>query len=242
MTPFNLAGYTADAAPAAPGTTNQFTAYVDRSTGLWSWILNGGSAQSAMNLAAQNAGTDYTTDLEEEAHASEHAENAADELLVENLGTACTVGQLVVSDGAGRLDCARLPVSVVVEVFGRTTNTATGDGAAWFVVPDSLDGYDLTGVKAQVYQAGTTGTLSVDLARCDLVAIGNACSGAVGDMLSTNLTIDSGEGRSTTAAAAAVIDTGVDDIDVDDVIRIDVDGVHSTPAKGLQLVLTFTGP
>jgi hypothetical protein len=248
--PFNLTGYTDDAAPSAPGVTNQFTMYVDRSSGLLSWLINGASAQAALTVGAQNAGTDVTADLEEETHASEHLENAADEILVENLGTACAPGEAPVSDGSGGLDCAEVgggsggssEYSVVIEVFGALTNTATGDGAAWFSAPDSLDGYNLTGVKAKVYQAGTTGTLNVDLARCDLVATGNACSGTVDDMLSTNLTIDSGEGRSATAAAAAVIDASFDDIDVDDVIRIDVDAVHSTPAKGLQLILTFEVP
>ena len=46
-------------------------------------------------------------DVEEEAHAAEHAENAADELLAENLGTACANGYVVESDGAGGLRCAQ---------------------------------------------------------------------------------------------------------------------------------------
>ncbi len=246
-TPFNLTGYTDDAAPSAPGGANQFTMYVDRSSGLLSWILNGASMQAALTIDAQNAGTDVTEDLEEETHALEHAENADDELLVESLGTACASGEAPVSDGSGGLNCAEAgggssAYSIVIEVFGPWTNTATGDGVAWFAVPDSLDGYDLTSVKAQVYQAGTTGTLNVDLTRCDAVATGNACSGTVSDMLSTNLTIDSSEGRSTTAAVAPVIDASLHDIDVDDVIRIDVDAVHTIPAKGLQVILTFEAP
>lgn len=44
-------------------------------------------------------------DVEEESHASEHLENAADEILIENLGTACTANQIAVSDGVGGLDC-----------------------------------------------------------------------------------------------------------------------------------------
>ena len=39
-------------------------------------------------------------------HASEHAENAADELLGENLGTACTANQIWKSDGTGGINCA----------------------------------------------------------------------------------------------------------------------------------------
>lgn len=44
-------------------------------------------------------------DVEEEAHAAEHAQDAADELLVEDLGTACTANQFARSDGVGGLTC-----------------------------------------------------------------------------------------------------------------------------------------
>ncbi|MDA1236879.1 MAG: hypothetical protein O3A53_19025, partial [Acidobacteria bacterium] len=50
--PFNLTGYTDDVAPSAPGTANQFTSYVDRASGLWSWIINGGSAQTALTVGS----------------------------------------------------------------------------------------------------------------------------------------------------------------------------------------------
>jgi hypothetical protein len=43
--PWNLTGLTDDAAPSAPGSANEFTAYVDRTTGLWSYILNGGTVK-----------------------------------------------------------------------------------------------------------------------------------------------------------------------------------------------------
>ena len=58
-----------------------------------------------VSITSPNAGTDVTADLEEETHASEHAENAADELLVESLGTACTDGQHYVA-ASGGVDCA----------------------------------------------------------------------------------------------------------------------------------------
>lgn len=54
----------------------------------------------------QNAGTDVTADLEEEAHVTEHAENGADELLGEALGTACTENQILKANATGGLDCA----------------------------------------------------------------------------------------------------------------------------------------
>ena len=58
----------------------------------------------------QNAGTDVTADLEEETHASEHLADAADEIFGENLGTACTIGQVWASDGDGTVSCANAPI------------------------------------------------------------------------------------------------------------------------------------
>ena len=89
-TPFNLTGFTDDVAPSAPGAANQFTWYHDRPTGMPAFILNGGSA----------------TLLETDTHASEHLENAADEILVENLGTACTENQIPKANATGGIVCA----------------------------------------------------------------------------------------------------------------------------------------
>lgn len=127
-------------------------------------------------------------------------------------------------------------------VFDFTTDTATGDGKYYFVIPAELNGMNLVGVSAQVVNAGTTSTLNVDLARCAAVATGNMCSGTVVDMLSTNLTVDSGENKSATAATAAVIDTNNDDVATDQVISVDVDAVHTTAAKGLIVTLSFRLP
>lgn len=127
-------------------------------------------------------------------------------------------------------------------VFDFATDTATGDGKYYFVVPAELNGMNLVAVSAQVVNAGTTNTLNVDLARCAVVATANMCSGTVVDVLSTNLTIDSGENKSSTAATAAVIDTANDDVATDQVIRVDVDAVHTTAAKGLIITLSFRLP
>ncbi len=62
------------------------------------------------------------------------------------------------------------------------------------------------------------------------------------DMLTTKLTIDSGETDTSTAATAAVIDTANDDVATGDQIRIDVDAVSTTAAKGLIVELTFQLP
>lgn len=57
------------------------------------------------------------------------------------------------------------------------------------------------------------------------------------DILSTKLTIDSAETGSDTAATAAVIDTSKDDLATNDLLRIDVDAVSTTPAKGLIVTI-----
>lgn len=123
--------------------------------------------------------------------------------------------------------------SVSVHVVDGTTSVATGDGQAYFMLPDSMDGMDLVALEAAVVTAGTTGTTDIQ--------IHNVTDSV--DVLSTKLTIDSGETSSTTAAADAVIDTSNDDVDSWDVWRIDVDAVQSgTAPQGLVISLTFRLP
>lgn len=91
---------------------------------------------------------------------------------------------------------------------------------------------NLTGVAAVVYTAGTTGTLDVQIRNHTDTT----------DMLSTKITIDSGEVDTLTAATPAVIDTTKDDVVTGDVIAIDIDTIHTTPAKGLVVQLKFELP
>ncbi len=117
-------------------------------------------------------------------------------------------------------------------VFDFTTDTATGDGKFYFHTPAAMDGMNLVEVRAEVITAGTTGTTDIQIHNVD-----NAL-----DMLSTKLTIDSAETGSDTAATAAVINTSNDHVNEHDVIRIDVDAVSTTPAKGLIVTLGFQLP
>lgn len=84
----------------------------------------------------------------------------------------------------------------------------------------------LTGVRASLTGACTTGTFTVD------INVGGAT------VLSTKLTIDAGERTSTTAAVAAVISTAAlaDDAEV----TIDVDDVGDGTATGLKVTLLGT--
>lgn len=122
--------------------------------------------------------------------------------------------------------------SVSIQVTAGTTNTATGDGQAYIVIPSSVAGMDLVEVSATVITAGTTGTTDIQIRnKTDSV-----------DMLSTKMTIDSTETSTATAATPAVIDTTKDDVTTGDVLAVDVDAVSTTPAQGLVVTLVFRLP
>ena len=91
---------------------------------------------------------------------------------------------------------------------------------------------NLVDVKGGVITAGTTGTTDFQ--------IRNVTDSV--DMLSTKLTIDSGETTSETAATAAVINTSNDDVAEGDVLAIDVDAVSTTAPQGAFITLTFRKP
>jgi hypothetical protein len=119
---------------------------------------------------------------------------------------------------------------IEIEVFAPTTSLTTGDGKKYFHIPADLNGMNLTEVHALVITAGTTGVSTIQIANVtDSV-----------DMLSTRITIDSGETGSNTAATPAVIDTTHDDVATNDVIRIDIDGTSTTAPKGLVVTLGFS--
>lgn len=113
-----------------------------------------------------------------------------------------------------------------------TADLTTGNGKAYLHIPASIGGMNLVTVHAEVITAGTTGTLDIQIHNLTQAA----------DMLSTVLTVDSGETGSDTAATPAVIDTANDDVATNDVIRLDIDAVHTTAAKGLIVTLEFRLP
>lgn len=117
-------------------------------------------------------------------------------------------------------------------VFDFATDIAVGDGKMYFHIPPALNGMNLVYCHAEVITAGTTGTMTIQV---------HELVGAV-DMLSTLLQIDTAETGSDTAATPYVINGDNDDVATNDVIRVDVDAVHTTPAKGLIVTLGFQLP
>lgn len=145
-------------------------------------------------------------------------------------GTDAT--RAVTPDGLAGSDYGKRVVGI--QVFDAATNTATGDGKAFFRVPSVMNGWNLVAVAMHVYTAGTTNTTDVQIRRTR--------SGSSVDMLSTKLTIDSTEVDTLTAASAAVINASNDDVNTGDKISVDVDAVHTTPAQGLFVELIFQLP
>lgn len=113
-----------------------------------------------------------------------------------------------------------------------TTSVAVGDGKGYLHIPPGFNGMNLVYVHARVITAGTTNTLDIQIANVtDTV-----------DMLSTKLTIDTTETGSDTAATPAVIDATKDDVATNDLLRIDIDAIHTTAAKGLIVTMGFQLP
>ncbi len=147
------------------------------------------------------------------------------------LRSHATLGVVEITN-VGALDTDKKVVGHLV--LDDSQNMAVADGAGDFFwrVPETLNGMDLIGVAASNQTAGVTGT-------CD-IQVRNVTQAA--DMLSTKITIDTGEIDSKDAATPAVIDAANDDVATGDQIRFDVDVIHTTPAKGLLVELTFQLP
>jgi hypothetical protein len=146
--------------------------------------------------------------------------------------TGTDTGRAVTPDGlAGSIFGTQV---VQLMVFDDSQDVATGDGAGdlFFRVPSTMNGMNLVAVAAAVQTAGTTGTTDIQVHNVTDTA----------DMLSTVITIDSGETDSSTAATAAVINTATDDVATGDILRIDVDAVSTTAPKGLLVELQFRVP
>lgn len=133
-------------------------------------------------------------------------------------------------------DCIK-PDYIELVAFDFGATVTTGDGAYYFTVPASLNGKSLIGISAQVTTPGTTGDVTVQLARCSVVGTGAACSGTVVDTLSTPLTINSGQNKSSTASVLAVVNGANALLATDQILRLDVDGLPSTPPAGLTATL-----
>jgi hypothetical protein len=121
-------------------------------------------------------------------------------------------------------------ITIELQLFKGTAPVTTGDGAGgvFFHIPEWMNGFNLVDVDGSCFTAGVTSSM--------LVQVHNITQAA--DMLSSRLTFATTEAFSSTAT----IDAANDDVATGDRLRIDVDQVHTTPAQGLVVALTFERP
>lgn len=107
---------------------------------------------------------------------------------------------------------------------------AVGDGQAYFTIPASLNGYNITSIHAALTTVSTSGNPTIQVARIR--------SGVSVDVLSTKVTIDANTNNSYIATTPPVINTSNDDVQTGDIIRVDVD-VAGSGARGLMVLIAI---
>jgi hypothetical protein len=115
-------------------------------------------------------------------------------------------------------------------VFDGTTSVSTGDGKAYFVVPDEITGTNLTRIAATVIIAGTTNSTTISILNVTDAQ----------EMLSVSMDIETGEYSTRTSATPGTIDPAHKDVVTGDVLSINVDAVSTTAPKGLIVEMMFT--
>lgn len=127
---------------------------------------------------------------------------------------------------------AAVTKTMQIKAVDDATTLTTGDGKVIVAVSSDLNGFVLTEAHAYVTTVSSSGAPTIH--------IRNITNSNV-DMLSTAITIDANETTSYTAATAPAINASNDDISTGQLLAIDVDAA-GTGAKGLGVILRFTGP
>jgi len=139
-----------------------------------------------------------------------------------------TAGQMLLSTGSAPSWVSGeryIPVYLNADIA-----LTVGDYQGWFMVPPALNGWNISFVGA-MRKAGGTGVPAFQLRNV---------TDAV-DVLTTKVTIDSGETTSGTAATPPVIDTTKDDVASYDIFAVDVD-VPGTATLNSVFYAGFTKP
>ena len=132
----------------------------------------------------------------------------------------------VLTRGLRIIDAALVKINEI-KVIDYTVDCTTGDGKAYFIVPEEYDGYTISYIAASCITPGTTNTMDIQ--------VHNASTGD--DLLTTKVKIDSAAYNS--YSNTPVIDPTYKTVSTGNIIRIDIDALHDTPAKGLIVILSF---
>ncbi len=127
-----------------------------------------------------------------------------------------------------RADLAVINPTMMVQFVGDSDDVTTSSEFT-FIIPASLNGMDLIGVKTNVKTAGTTGSTTFQITRT---------RGSV-DVLSTVASIETGETSSLDATTQPVINTSNDDVVTDDIYTLKIPAVSTTAPKAFYATLIF---
>lgn len=141
-----------------------------------------------------------------------------------NTGTDLTLG--VTPDGLAASYAGTKSMSIIV--FAQATDVVVGDAVITFPIPPALNGMNLVNANAIANVAGTTNATTI--------GVRNVTDSQ--EMLSTAISIASGD----TVGTPGVVNAALDDVVTNDVLRIDIEGQCTTPAKGLMVTLEFRLP
>lgn len=118
----------------------------------------------------------------------------------------------------------------VIEIHVTDTSLVVGDTAVTIFIPAEFNGYDLVRAEAAVKISSTTGNPTIQIRNVTRSA----------DMLSTKITLDTGEKTSYTAATPSVVDGANDSLATGDELAIDIDSAGS--AQDLYVILSVRKP
>ena len=121
---------------------------------------------------------------------------------------------------------------VMLEPFSMKALEActAGDDKASLHIPPDLDGLDLVYAHAEVAVAGITSTMEIQVRNVTQAV----------NMLTDEISLDTNETGSDTAATPVDINTSNDNVSANDVLALDFEQVHSgTPASGCIVTLGF---
>jgi hypothetical protein len=229
----NLTGHVTSSGNAAvlgSFTSAQLATALTNETGTGLAVFNGSPVLTTPTIGSfANAGHDHA----DAAGGSDLLATAAETT------TGTSTAKAVTPDGlAGSVVFGTRYVQCVV--FDSGTDIAEGDGKFFFHIPAGLNGMNLVETHARVATAGNGSAIQVQLFLNTSTT--NAATG--NDMLTNLLTIDDGELDSSDSGVTEDIDETYDDVDTNDMIRIDVDGNggDTTIAKGLIVTLGFRLP
>lgn len=180
-----------------------------------------GNTETGISVTYQDAdGTmDYVVDT-----ASTSAAGIAEIAIASEVNTGTDAGRTVSPDALADSYAGTKEITFADKF---DTDTAVADGVAYIHIPASLNGMNIVSAHAEVITAGTTSTTDIQIHNVNLAA----------DVFSTKLTIDTAETGSDTAATPVVINTSNDALLTNDVLRLDIDAVSTTAAKGLIVTL-----